>query len=354
MKTKLHFLRALFVILAIAICGAALNARANFTANVSVNYAGLSPYNYFSEQTITNVTGDVNASLHLEGMLSSDGGYTYYDLHRYVVGGAKYYTLHIAGSAFIADFQPPIYSYAHAEGGVSLVEDMMIEYLPDSVTDTPPTSVSFQVSYLVQGYLQIEAGGGNWEATASPQGLNVEGNPSGTADVTIPLTTNIVSTVFNESLNRPFQIPFHLYAVVNWDNAGEPLSSSAAAYDLQHIFQGYVNIVDQNGQPIPPSKLLFLCVNPNAPNDPTQQLVSPTTPDLTIEEAVSLQAIPGSNSLVLQWPAYASNYQLQTSTNLLTFSWTTNSLPAPVQSGPFLQVIIPTTNGCAFFRLQSQ
>ena len=121
-----------------------------------------------------------------------------------------------------------------------------------------------------------------------------------------------------------------------------------SSFDLRYYFQGFVNIVDQNGQPIPASKLIFWCVNPN---DTTQKISFASQPDLTIEQAVTLTAIPGTGSLTLQWPSYASNYQLQTTPALGNAAWSTNGLPAPVVSGPFLQVTVPATNAAAFFRL---
>jgi hypothetical protein len=169
---------------------------------------------------------------------------------------------------------------------------------------------------------------------------------------TISISTNVVSSVIKQSLNTKFNYVDALSAGINWQNSAFPAHVSnfygqSATYDLQFLFQGFVNIVDQNNQPIPPSKVIFYCVGTN-----TEQVAFASQPDLATEEAVSLEVVLSTNSIVVQWPSYAANYQLETTTNLANDSWTTISLPTPIQAGPFLQVTFPVTNSCAFFRLQ--
>jgi hypothetical protein len=202
--------------------------------------------------------------------------------------------------------------------------------------------------YLVQGQIYCEYE--NWGIDAQPGNWYPSGYDPNVKGFSISISTNVISTVNTQVLNNIFQLTYELASTVYWENdtSYEGYYGQPSTFDLQYYLNGYTNIVDQNNQPIPPSKLLFLFVNPN---DTSQNLGSPITPDLSIEESVSLEAIPGTNGLVIQWPSYATNYQLETTTNLVNNSWATNSLPSPVQSGPFLQAIISTTNSCSFFRL---
>lgn len=328
----------------------------------------------------TNLNFGVFDTFQVSQNFNYGGAYGYYDVERRIVGGCVYHTLRVAGTAINSQYVSVTFnsgggiasgfeSEADSSATAQLTEDMMIEYLPDSVTDTPPTSVSFQASYLIQGGLS----GHDWNYGAQPGNVDVAdstlGDPAPLATLFSPpiaVSTNIVSNsnliVGNETtatLNTVFQYEDALWGGADWDNIAsvaepDPINDYVVnytvpcAYDLRYIFQGFVNIVDQNNQPIPPNKLKFLCVNPN---DTTQQVQFASQPDQTIEQAIWLAAVPGTNSLVLQWPSYASNYQLEMTTNLTSASWNTNSLPMPVVSGPFLQVTVPATNASAFFRL---
>ena len=65
------------------------------------------------------------------------------------------------------------------------------------------------------------------------------------------------------------------------------LGASDATVDLQAIFLGYSNIVDQSGNPVPREKLIFWCYDPVSG---TKSLTIPAQP-------ISTQPIPGTNYL---------------------------------------------------------
>jgi hypothetical protein len=345
------FLRAALAILVVAGCATNLVAQQEVTYIDEINFDEAAPNGFILNTNVSGTFG-VFDTFRYEQYFNANGAYAYSDVERKIIGGNVYHTMHIAGAAIDSRFaftSTPAASVTSV-GQVQIVEEMMIEYVPDSVSDTPPTSVSFQFNYLIQGKIFYEFE--DWDINANPT-FNIIG--SGNAftppfGVTVPISTSVVSGVFKEGLNSPFTLNCALSTAEDWQNSAMYVGhyNQPATYDLQYLAQGFVNIVDQNNQPIPTSKLRFVYVNKN---NTTQQVGAPIQPDMTIEEAVSLQAISGTNSLVLQWPAYASNYQLETTTNLAGNSWTTNSLPTPVQSGPFLQVTVATTNSSALFRL---
>jgi hypothetical protein len=374
MKTKLQYLREVFAILIMAGCGAALHARADVTVSIQneINdfheVPGVGVTNDVLADTQTNATFGVFDNLHFENTLSFGGTYAYYDLERNIVGGTNvYHTLHVSVSAINSPFVNTIHNpsaNAYSLANVEINEDLMVDYVPDSDTDTPPTSVSFQASYLVQGQLINH----DWNYGSQPGDVQITENPEFTANTeplasinsasTIAVSANYLGKVVTTGLNSKFTLENALGGQAQWVNSmtvdtGNPNTYFNTSYtlpdgfDLQYLFQGFVNIVDQNNQPIRASKLIFYCVNST---NTAERIAFAGQPDLTIEEAVSLEVIPGTNSLVLQWPSYATNYELETSTNLAG-GWCTNSLPSPVQSGPFLQVTVPTTNSAAFFRL---
>ena len=259
------------------------------------------------------------------------------------ISGAASYSQFV-DSWFANNFKAEAFSSSYVEIG----EDMMIEYFPNSATDTPPTSVSFQASYSVQGSVVDEYGTTISAGPASFYTSYDSTNPP----ITASLSTKFLSPIFREALNVPFGISYTLSGQANWVNENPYNDASTydgvpGTYNLQYLPQGFVNIVDQNGQPIPTGKLLFLYVNPN---DTTQQVDAPINPT-SATYAVSLVAILETNSLVLQWPAYTSNYVLQMTPGLVNATWNTNCLPSPVLNGSFLQVTVRATNACAFFRL---
>lgn len=377
---------ALLAILILSGGGAAMNARADVSAYVYDAISG----DHFDNNSgwptdfqffyYTNLTFGVFDTFQVSRNFNYGGAFGYYDVERRIMDGYVYHTLRVAGTAINSQYADVSFnrdgsiasgfeSEADSSATAQLTEDMMIEYLPDSVTDTPPTSVSFQASYLIQGGLS----GHDWNYGAQPGNVDVAdstlGEPAPLATLFSPpiaLSTNIVSNsnviVGNETtatLNTIFQYEDYIGGGADWDNitwvaAPDPVNdyevnyTVPCAYDLRYIFQGFVNMVDQNNQPIPPNKLKFLCVNPN---DTAQQVQFASQPDQTTEQAIWLTAVPGTNSIVLQWPSYAGNYQLETAASLASAYWNTNSLPAPVVSGPFLQVTVPATNAAAFFRL---
>lgn len=354
MKTKLDHLIIALAILAMSGGGVGLEAHADESVSVSLQLTGrhddAGVIDFYASTNFGSTYG-VFDTFQLVKTFSAGGAYANYDLERNIVGGYVYHTLHISGSAINSGFE--FYNGSADSGansGVQIQEDMMIQYVPDSFTDTPPTQVSFQESYLLQGQLQIEMD--DWSIGA--YNFSMEGGGDDPANYTISISSNVVTSVTTVPLNQKFSPSELLQAGVNWDNfflvnpALNPQPGNRSSFDLRFYFRGFVNIVDQNGQPIPANKLIFWCVNSN---DTTQRIPFASQPDLAIEQAITLTAIPGTGSLTLQWPSYATNYQLQTTPGLGNAVWTTNGLPAPVVSGPFLQVTVPTTNAAAFFRL---
>jgi hypothetical protein len=91
-----------------------------------------------------------SATFRYEEYLNTNGSYAYLDLERYIVGDNVYHKMRVSGATmnngFAYNGAPEANSSAESVG--SIYEDLMIQYLPSSITDTPPTSVSFQVSYL--------------------------------------------------------------------------------------------------------------------------------------------------------------------------------------------------------------
>jgi hypothetical protein len=178
--------------------------------------------------------------------------------------------------------------------------------------------------------------------------------------VTYSLSTYALSQVMTVPINEiATVVVYSTQTLVGWHSPGEVITNVTSNYETSYApplcsynatfyFAGYTNIVDQNNQPVPRNKLIFWCVSTNSP---TNLVGIPPQPDLSIKETVPLQTIPGTNSCTIQWPLYGSDYQLQMANDLQSDIWTTNSLPPPVQNGPFLQVTIPTMNSRAFFRL---
>lgn len=332
-------------------CGLTLNTQADVIANgVQVASTTANESGGVGFYASTNATFSVLDTFQWQALINANGTYSYYDLERNIFSGKVYHTMRVAGTAvntpFVGLDSPPnnIFADAECQSTVEISEDMLIEYVPNSITDTPPTSISFQESYTLAG--QVAYGADGASVTATPGGIFLIF--MNTNETSVSISTNILGSTVTQALNTVFQTDNFLHAYNAWANNGG-YYSQPASYDLRYLFQGFVNIVDQSNQPIPPSKLIFWCVNPG---DTTQRVPFASATDLANETTVSLQAIPGTNSLTLQWPSYATNYQLETTTNLANGSWGTNSLPPPVVSGPFLQVTVPTTNAAAFFRLQ--
>jgi hypothetical protein len=152
------FLRALLAILIMGGGGAALEARADGFGDAQIQIWGdvaNDPTVYFESDLSTNTDSfGTFDNWHWTGYLSSSGSYAYADLERFIAGGLVYHTLHIAGAAIYNGY--PEYGEADSHAEIVITEWMLIQYLPDSETDTPPTSVSFQVSYAVQGQMQLE------------------------------------------------------------------------------------------------------------------------------------------------------------------------------------------------------
>jgi hypothetical protein len=326
----------------------------------------------------SNSVSAFNENLQSQFMVSSNGVWAYCELDRKVINKMVYDTSHVSGTAVSEEYAPGDSegSGAYAFSSVQISEDMLIQYVPDSITDTPPTSISFQMNYLVQAHMTANYWpDGAWDpAYVAGANINVAGinlalpNPVQlyAPAVTYSISTYALSQVMTVPIDQTTTVGDNqLSAAVRWDSPAEILTNAnylyygnmsystenyapPCSYNVSFYFAGYTNIVDQNNQPVPSNKLIFWCV---ATNNATNLVAMPIQPDLSTEEAVALQAIPGTNSLTLQWPLYASNYQLQMASDLLSGTWTTNSLPPPVQAGPYLQVTVPATNSCAFFRL---
>jgi hypothetical protein len=348
------FLRSLLAILVMAGGGAALDARADVSASAN---AGLEIGHYddgfqlqidFNSDSSTQATFSVSDSFRLEWYANFGGAYSYYDLERNFDGSNVTYAMRIADAHINTPFANDEKG-AICEGSqeVSIREDMMLVYFPSSATDTPPTQVSFQVSYSVQG--QIFLDNTNAGAAIYAQPFTDGGNDFTIykSSFAIPINSQVLSDVFTESLNTKFQVQYFLSGGSDEWGHGEPTSTA----DVRLIPNGFVNVVDQNGQSFPPGKVVFEYYNENNPNE---SIAVPNPANLAGTPPVLLSANLGTNGLVIQWPSYVTNYQLETTTNLVNASWTTNSLLTPMVSGPFLQVNVPTTNAAAFFRLQSQ
>jgi uncharacterized repeat protein (TIGR01451 family) len=70
---------------------------------------------------------------------------------------------------------------------------------------------------------------------------------------------------------------------------------------------------------------------------------------------VALGFSQSGGNLTLSWPADATSFYLETSTNVSPQAiWTRVTNPPPVQSGGVITVTVPIGSGTSFFRLQAQ
>jgi len=73
------------------------------------------------------------------------------------------------------------------------------------------------------------------------------------------------------------------------------------------------------------------------------------TPPLSL--SFQMSALSGTNTTILSWPAWASDYAVHTSESLTNSVWT--AIGAPVTAGGKLFITNKSTAGNAFFRLQT-
>lgn len=371
-----------------------------FIMAVGPNFRALADCNFRLSPTLDgdcNLSQDTNFSC-LAGqkteaqlLISTNGSYAYCEVDHVVFNTAGWpstwvYDIgHVSCSAIGTNFwsrQINVGDYEQASSYSGANELIAVQYIPDSRYDAPPTSISFQEIFFVQGQITSGYVGGlqigarvqtepdEYAALNYPQELN-------TAGVTFSFSDTILGDVISRvpiAASGPFNpgtfidnryatyiTSVFLEVETQWidpawatTNASDFYGYDASwtqpnSYNISSYSLGFTNIVDQSNNPVPPNKLVFWVVDPNSTN---AAAAMPLQSSLSAQQQfVSLQAIPSTNGLTIQWPLYASNFQLQTTGDLLNGAWKTNSLPAPIQTGPFLQVSVPMTNCASFFRL---
>ncbi|HTV40753.1 MAG TPA: hypothetical protein VMF08_09270 [Candidatus Sulfotelmatobacter sp.] len=275
----------------------------------------------------------------------------------------------------------PADTFAYVSGIIDVSEDVLVQFVPTTNDETPPASISFQACYNVQGQISgqydpqqgIDFSGEFLVSDVQPFTISIAGGGPllYTTARTFTISTNVLGSAMSGwSIGRAQSLElYHLnasdgpeypeFVVTNDYGDGYYVNyGPATSYNVSCSFLYFTNIVDQSNNPVSITNLIFYCVDPNDTSNLWYTLGRPgphstPLPPYTIEPPpmLTLQAYPSGNSLIIQWPLYASNFQLQKACNLTTGEWTTNCLPAPVQVGPFLQVTVPMTNSCAFFRL---
>lgn len=310
------------------------------------------------------------------------GGYAYSEVDHEVIleppGGVVvtnvliYDACCVSGNAFEDEsfWKPGDYygDIVSASSSAEADEDLSIQW---NSTDAPPTSIKLQGVYLVQGQISSDYGAGiGASGTVSVDGgASVVNFPNGGLEppaASFTFSTNVLGAAVTCPVNALTSRDLELQVTVSW---GDPVFimtnlmtgdgykesyTSSSWYAASCYFEGYTNIVDESNQPVDPGKLIFRYVNPKDPTNVGYTVppypIPPTAPSLQVLIGPVGPASP-SSGLALQWPLYASDYQLQMTANVASGVWSTSSLPAPVQVGSFLQVTIPATNSCAFFRL---
>lgn len=337
---------------------------------------------------VTNFSCFAGQGMKAQFLANSNGCYAYCEFDRSVKGTPGqwpdawvYEICHESGVAIDQNFWAggPYGVEAICDANIMWQDLVAVQYIPDSATDAPPTSISFQQKFWVQGqitsdYVQPTGigtlvgvdPGGYYVPLNYPRELNVPavafsfGSAVLCPTISVPiaysgpavpgsLPSSANATTITSYLKLESIWADPAYVTTNAvDFSGYYASyTQPNLYNVSSYFLGYTNIVDQNNNPVAVNKLLFWLVDPNK----TSAAAMTMNPDLSQEQSVPLQAIQTTNGLTIQWPLYASNYQLQTTGDLLNGPWTTNSLPTAIQVGTLLQVTVPMTNHSGFFRL---
>ena len=122
--------------------------------------------------------------------------------------------------------------------------------------------------------------------------------------------------------------------------------SNAIIYSANGISSGVLEFNPQSGSPPEPYTLggYFQLQGQDSAVTTTGSAVFQ---NISIGTPLSIAA-SGANSAVVYWPASATNYVLQTATNLTSTNWTT------VNGQPVIGVIVPNTTPQSYYRLHAQ
>lgn len=377
---------AMIITIFIMVAGPSFHAQADCNVQVSPDISWNGDAN---DANSTNFSCGASQKLQAQLLVSSNGSYAYCEFDRNIIDlpgkwppAAGHESIHASGAIVGQSFWSPqnnVEVYAVGRSDIRVDELVLLQYIPDSQTDAPPTSISFQQVYLLQGQLTGEVSvpirvyvgevSEQIEGVGNPGGLNV---PAVTFSFNNVVLGPVISAPIGASgpLQPGLSIGFTgggpttfqtwLDVIADWvdpawvytNSDGYGYDSSYTQPDLYNVscyFSGITNVVDQNNNPVPLNKLYLWWVDPANTN---MGIGMPAQSDLSVpQQFVSLQVISATNGLTMQWPLYGSNFQLQTTSDLLNGVWTTNALPVPIQAGPFLQVTVPMTNNASFFRL---
>jgi hypothetical protein len=177
--------------------------------------------------------------------LAVSGGTESVALTRSVISNLVEYAVHFSGSM---PYNPNPCPGDGVYGLFDFSEDVVAQYLSDSPTDAPPSSITFSWVWQIQGsYSNPLAPYDEFLASSFESFLGKKPDLRG--------ASGIYSVLWTNSWSVPLETMFKLTRSCSL-NGG-----ALEGYDFWARPVGFTDIVDQSGKPVPPEKIRFVCVS---------------------------------------------------------------------------------------------